>query len=53
MEAIMQGWLSIWLYVMTAIGIVLGVLVWKKRKEWSPLNTLCTLAIIVLILHVI
>lgn len=53
MEAIMQGWLSIWLYVMTAIGIVLGVLVWKRRKEWSPLNTLCTLAIIVLILHVI
>lgn len=29
------------------------LLVWKKRKEWSPLNILCTLAIIVLILHVI
>lgn len=53
MEIIMQGWLSIWLYVMAAIGIVLGVLVWKNRKTWSQLNILCTLAIIVLILHVI
>ena len=51
MEAIIQGWLSIWLYVMIAIGIVLSVLVWKKRKEWSSLNILCTLAIIVLILY--
>lgn len=53
MEAIIQGWLSIWLYVMTAIGIVLSVLVWQQRKEWSTLDLLCTLAIIVLILHVI
>ena len=53
MEALMQGWLSIWLYVMAAIGIVLGVLIWKNRKTWSALNILCTLAIIVLILHVI
>lgn len=53
METIIQGWLSIWLYVMVAIGIVLGVLVWKKRKIWSVLNIFCTLAIIVLILHVI
>lgn len=53
METIIQGWLSIWLYVMTAIGITLGVLLWKNRKEWQTLNILCTLAIIVLILHVI
>lgn len=53
MEIILQGWLSIWLYVMAAIGIALGMLVWKKRKEWQTLNILCTLAIIVLILHVI
>lgn len=53
MEAIMQGWLSIWLYVMTAIGIVLGTWIWKNRKIWSALNILCSLAIIVLILHVI
>lgn len=33
MEAIMQGWLSIWLYVMTAIGIVLGCLCEKKEKR--------------------
>lgn len=53
MEIIMQGWLSIWLYVMAAIGIILGVLVWKNKKKWSPINILCTLAIIVLVLHVI
>lgn len=53
MEIIIQGWLSIWLYVMMSIGIVLGVLIWKNRKTWSTLNILCTLAIIVLILHVI
>lgn len=53
METIIQSWLSIWLYVMAAIGIVLAVLIWKNRKTWSPLNILCTLAIIVLILHVL
>lgn len=53
METIIQGWLSIWLYVMTIIEIVLCICIWKKRKTWSTLNILCTFAIIVLILHVI
>lgn len=53
METILQGWLFIWLYVMAAIGIVLAVLIWKNRKTWSPINLLCTLAVIVLILHVL
>lgn len=53
MEAIIQGWLSIWLYVMTAIGVVLSYLVYKNRKKWSKRNILCTLAVIVLVLHVI
>lgn len=53
METILQGWLSVWLYVMAAIGIVLAVFIWKNRKTWSPLNILCTLAVIVLILHVL
>ncbi len=53
METIIQSWLSIWLYVMAAIGIVLGIRIWKKRKEWDKINILCALAIIVLILHVI
>lgn len=53
MEAIIQGWLSIWLYAMTAIAIVLGVLIWKNRSKWSKLQILCTLAIIVLVLHVL
>lgn len=53
METIIQGWLSIWLYVMAAIGIGLGLVVWKNRNDWSMLNILCALAILVLILHVI
>ncbi len=53
METILQAWLSVWLYGMTAIGIVLGICIWKNRKSWSACNILCTLAIIVLILHVL
>ncbi len=53
MEAIIQGWLSIWLYVMASIGIYLGWLIWKNRKTWSALQILCTLAVIVLVLHVL
>lgn len=53
METIIQGWLSIWLYVMAAIGIILSILIYKNRKTWDKLNILCTLAIIVLVLHVI
>lgn len=33
MEALMQGWLSIWLYVMAAIGIVLGFLSGKTERH--------------------
>lgn len=53
MEAITQGWLSIWLYVMAATAIMLGVLIWNNRNTWSKLNILCVLAIIVLVLHVL
>lgn len=53
MEFIFQGWLSIWLYVMTAIGICLAVKVFQNRHTWTKLNLLCTLAVIVLILHVL
>lgn len=53
MEAIIQGWLSVWLYVMGVIGVLLSYLVYKNRKTWSKLNILCTLAVIVLVLHVI
>lgn len=53
METIIQGWLSIWLYVMGAIGIILATTVYKNRNKWDRLNVLCTLAVIVLILHVI
>lgn len=53
MEMILQGWLSVWLYVLAAIGIVLGIRIWKNRKVWAKDNILCALAIIVLILHVL
>ena len=53
METIIQGWLTIWLYVISAIGIYLVWLTYKNRKNWSTINILCTLAVIVLILHVL
>lgn len=53
METIIQGWLSIWLYVMAIIAIVLVVKTYKNRKTWSKLNIYCTMAIIVLVLHVL
>lgn len=53
LQEIINIWLSVWLYVMAAIAIVLGILVFRNRKKWSTLNILCTLAVIVLVLHVI
>ncbi len=53
MEAIINAWLSVWLYVMVGIGIILAIKVWKNRKTWDKINILCTLAVIVLVLHVI
>lgn len=53
MEKMMNAWLSIWLYVMAGIGIYLAIKVWKNRKEWDKINILCTLTVIVLVLHVI
>ena len=53
METLIQGWLSIWLYVMSAIAIMLVYQIYKNRNTWSKLNILCTIAIIVLVLHVL
>ncbi len=53
METLINAWLSIWLYVMVGIGIILSVKVWKNRKTWDTVNILCTLAVVVLVLHVI
>lgn len=53
METIINAWLSIWLYVMVAIGIVLTIKIWKNRKTWDKINILCTIAVIVLVCHVI
>src|SRR5574344_2399336 len=41
-----------WLYVMIAIGIFMAVLLIKNWKDWTWLNKLGTLAIIVLVFHV-
>lgn len=53
METIINGWLSVWLYVMVGIGIYLSWLIYKNRKSWSALNLLCTAAVVVLVLHVL
>lgn len=41
-----------WLHVMLAIGIFMAVLLIKNWNEWDWLNRLGTLAVIVLVLHV-
>lgn len=53
METIINVWLSVWLYVMAGIAVLLGILICKNRKTWTRLNILCTLAVIVLVLHVL
>lgn len=53
METILNLWLAIWLYVMVGIAIVLTVIIYQNRHLWSKLQILCTLAIIVLVLHVL
>ena len=53
METILQVWLSIWLYVMAGIGILLTWLVYKNRKVWDRVTIYCTLAVVVLVLHVL
>lgn len=53
METIINAWLSVWLYVMAAIAVFLGTQIYKNRKTWDKINILCTLAIIVLVLHVL
>lgn len=53
METVINAWLSVWLYVMAAIGVILAIGVYKHRNKQSKLDMLCTFAIIVLILHVL
>lgn len=53
MKALINAWLCIWLYVMLGIGVFLVVKVWKNRKTWDIVNILCTLAVVVLVLHVV
>lgn len=53
MDILINGWLSIWIYVMVIIAIILVVKVIKNKDKWSKLDVYCTLAIVVLVLHVI
>ncbi len=53
METLLNAWLAVWLYVMVGIGTYLSIKVWKNRKKWDKITILCTLSVIVLVLHVI
>lgn len=53
MEKLMNGWLSIWIYVMIFIAIILVAKVIKNKGKWSKLDIYCTLTIAVLAFHVI
>ncbi len=53
METIINFWLSIWLYVMAAIAIALVIKTVKNKDKWTKINIFCTLAIVVLVLHVL
>lgn len=53
MQTLINGWLSVWLYVMAAIGIFLSVKIYKNRTHWDKLNIYCTAAVVVLVLHVL
>lgn len=53
MENLINAWLSVWLYVISGIAVALGVKIYKNRKTWDKINILCTLAIIVPVLHVL
>ncbi len=52
METLINGWLSIWLYVIAGIGIAMIAVTVAKWKKWPWLNRLGALAIIVLVCHV-
>lgn len=53
METLFNAWLSIWLYVMVAIAVLLGIQIHQNRRTWDAINILCTSAVIVLVLHVL
>lgn len=53
MDTIINGWLSIWLYVIVGIGIYLGIKLYQNCSTYSKLNIICTLGVIVLVLHVL
>lgn len=52
-EQCMKIWLSVWLYVITAIGSVLMTLVVQNYRTWDLYITLATLTSITLVLHVL
>ena len=53
MENMVQAWLSVWLYVITAIGVVLTILIIRNRKRWKTTDVLCACALVILVLHVL
>lgn len=53
METLLQGWLSVWLYVMAGLGLWLMGQAYKNRKRWDKITLYCALAVVVLVLHVL
>lgn len=53
MQKLIKLWLSVWLYVITAIGGFLGALLICNRNVWPMHITLSVAADIALVLHVL
>ncbi len=53
MRKIINAWLSIWLYVISAIGLALLVCMVVLWDRWTPLDIVYILTVVVLVLHVL
>lgn len=53
MKKIINAWLSVWLYVISAIGLALLVCMVVFWDRWTPLDVVYILTVVVLILHVL
>lgn len=52
-EKLIKGWLSIWLYIITVIGGILGTLLFVNWSIWELSTKLAVMAIIGLVFHIL